>query len=84
MIITLLWSAFLTLFSAVFIQFLPQVAELPGDMSSSVASAFGYLSPFSDIIPVVDLLAVLSIILGFEFSMLLFKLIVFIYKRVKS
>ena len=84
MITTAIITGFITLITAIFLQFLPKVDALPGEMSTAIAGAFALIEPFTDIIPVASLLAVLGLVLAFEAGMLTLKLVVFFWNRVRG
>lgn len=73
--------AFIIMVGSIF-TLLPTVTALPAGLSDSVATIFSYITPFSAFIPFDVILTVFSIILVFEAGYLLFKILVFIYKRI--
>ena len=75
---------FLTILNGIFVTFSPVVEELPFAMTDSVVQVFSFLEPFTELIPGVTLLACMGVILTFEAGMMIFKAMVFMFKRMKS
>jgi hypothetical protein len=85
MILTLLLSAFILLFEILFSVFLllPDVS-LPLNFADAVSHMVNYVAPFYSILPFSEVVGALQIVISFEVVFNSYKIIVFIYKRIKS